>query len=664
MAFGKLSVKNSLHSGVNRREFLGSAMAITVAGVFSGAAAATDVRSPGALVLRKPAETHLDFQSRFCGIRFSRDSCAFSVFSIDALGSGQLHLRPLLPNSESEPRSDFAQLAPAVFTYRAPDQSANAPPLWTITCREKTLRLESRFIVGQRLAPPFTLRLNQSANHATLLGLMNPGERTVQLPCVMHCPDEGSVRIHCSVRSMRLGYDARRRVRPKFVEITFPAATVEHPMVVYDLEVAAIYPALPGIEKDPRFDGFRRNFLNIFQVNPRLHMLANNSSSDACSFTVFKYAEVARRTPALVGNLTALDLLRMTLEQYLGGAKGYGQTGYPTAAQRDADLVPWTAPWSSLDTNPSLLIAACFYVEGTRDWKWARTYYDTLLNWGHEMLAADTNGNGLIEYPATGNSGERPTPDRRPANWWDTITFGHEDAYSNALAYRAATLLAAMARKLSHPQDAAWFATCAAKMRAAYVPTFLNPESGVLAGWKSADGKLHDYAFLFVNGVAITYGLVDHPVANRIMDRLLQKMAQVGYTTFQYGLPGNLIPVRKADYVKHEPGKDKSGTGEPELEDGSDSFQLYENGGATPSHAYWTIKALYTLGRVEEARRIFYPMLETYARGGFQGFDANGRSVDWRDWHGGGHGYEGFLVDSYLPLLAVFDDRQEISSNR
>ena len=55
---------------------------------------------------------------------------------------------------------------------------------------------------------------------------------------------------------------------------------------------------------------------------------------------------------------------------------------------------------------------------------------------------------------------------------------------------------------------------------------------------------------------------------------------------------------------------------------------------------------------MEAARRIFYPMLESYAAGEFQGFCGDGRSKDWRDWSGGCHGYEGFLVDSYLALQA------------
>jgi hypothetical protein len=49
-------------------------------------------------------------------------------------------------------------------------------------------------------------------------------------------------------------------------------------------------------------------------------------------------------------------------------------------------------------------------------------------------------------------------------------------------------------------------------------------------------------------------------------------------------------------------------------------------------------------------------MLASYSRGEFQGFDAKGHSFDWRDWSGGGHGYEGLLVDNYHALLALLDE--------
>jgi hypothetical protein len=312
-------------------------------------------------------------------------------------------------------------------------------------------------------------------------------------------------------------------------------------------------------------------------------------------------------------------------------------------------------PWTSLDSLPSFLIAAGNYVNSSGDLKWAAANFEKLSAWGHEMFASDKDGNGLIEYPGTGNFGDRPTPQRRPANWWDTINFGHEDAFSNALAYRAATLFADLARQLKRNEEADFFAAKAAKLRAAYVPAFLNPETGVLAGWRSADGQLHDYWFTFVQGMAITYGLVDDKTANGIMDKLLAKMKAVGFTNFSLGLPGNLVPVKKGDYVNH-PSNPPERFGQPRLDDGSDGFQYYENGGATGCWAYYTIHALYQLGRVQDARAILHPMLAGYARGEFQGFDANGQSFDWRDWKGGGHGYECLLVDNYHALLAVLDD--------
>jgi hypothetical protein len=595
-----------------------------------------------------------DFASRHYTIGLSRRSPAFTAFTLDSLGRGEVRANPVLSESTTNALWHFAIGGPGLFVYRPPNAAPDSPPVWEVLCREKKLTLRSRFGGDSGLAP-FTLTFNQKSNHATLLGLMQPGERRTALPCVLHLPDMGSARVTCNASGAKLDYDARRYVRPPFVRIAFPPATRERPVVEYDLAVAAIYPHLPGLDNDPRFDGFRRSFLNILQVNPRLQMLANNSSSDVVPFTVFKYSELALRAPPLAKGLTCLDLVRMTLDRYLAGTKGYGLVGYGQVTE-GADIIPWTTPYTSSDSYPSLLIAAGNYVNGAKDWTWARANYPKLAEWAREMMASDRDGNGLIEYPASGNYGDRPTAQRRPANWWDTINFGHEDAYANALAYRGCQMFAEIARRLGHKEDADWFSAKARRLRAAYLPAFLNPDTGILAGWRSADGKLHDYWFTFVNGVAITYGLVDQPQAGSILDNLLRKVTQVGYTNFQLGLPGNLVPVRKGDYALHDTAPEVHGV--PRLEDGSDGFQFYENGGATACYAYFTIKALYQTGRAAEARRIFNPMLRSYAAGEFQGFCANNLSKDWRDWGGGCHGYEGFLVDSYLAFLAVFDELQ------
>jgi len=587
-----------------------------------------------------------DFKSKHLAIGLSRVSPSFSRFAVDSLGQGKLGQNPILAETNAVTGLELKE----TFTYCLKSQ-----PVWKVTCAEKTLTLSSDYAEG--VAPvPFALAFDQKANHATLLGLMKPGVRRMALPCILHLPDMGTLRITCNVPGATLDYDARRAVKPACVRIGFPSATAATPRAEYRLEVVSIYPKLPGIEGNPLYDGFRRDWLNIFQVNPRLQMLANNASSDPCAFTLFEYSDLALHTPPLAEGLTANDLVRMTLDQYLAGMLGYGQIGYGCTPS-EADIISWKTPWRSLDSLPSFLIAACNYVEGSRDVAWGRTNYDKLAAWGREMFADDKDGNGLIEYPGTGNYGDRPQSYRRPANWWDTINFGHEDAFSNALAYRAATMFAALAKQLTHDADAQFFADKAAKLRAAYAPTFMNPATGLLAGWKSKDGQLHDYAFTFVQGMAITFGLLDDKTANSVMDRLLAKMKEVGYTRFDLGLPGNLVPVKREDYVYHDTAPEVHGV--PKLEDGSDGFQYYENGGATACWSYYTVKALYQLGRVADARHIFHPMLQGYARGEFQGFGENGMSRDWRDWKGGCHGYEGLLVDNYHALLAVLDDVKE-----
>lgn len=368
-------------------------------------------------------------------------------------------------------------------------------------------------------------------------------------------------------------------------------------------------------------------------------MLANHVTSDTCAFCYYEYADIAAQTPPLAPGLTAMDMVRQTLDRIIDGANAYGMPGHGAF------------PEFATDTLPSLLIAADDYVLTTKDNAWLTANYDHLKSWADQMLATDKDGDGLIKYMLSGNSGSWPEQlVHRPANWWDTIGFGHEDAYANALAYRALRGMEKLAQQSGHSKDRTRYRAAANKIKKVYFKTFYNPETGVLAGWRSADGQLHDYYFLWVNGIAIHYGLVPKRKANDIMDRLLAKMKEVGYTRFDLGLPGNLIPVARKDYVDHNP---RFGGGHQA--DNSDGFQIYENGGATACFAYFTLAALYDLGRVQDGDKIFMPMLDSFAKGDFQGRDASGMSKDWRTWTGKCWGYEGMLTDNYYALLAVMD---------
>ncbi len=591
------------------------------------------------------ASDDLAYHSNFLNVELSGTAPAFASLVVDALGKNKRNENPIILKDDAG-HMFVGTKSHDVIVYRSIHQQDGGKPLWEVRFSEKTLCISSGYSADNR---PFEMFVNQSINHATVLGEIREMNK-MSFPCLIHFPGMGTFRVTCDRPGASLLVDARRNEEPHFVKIDFPCATLEQQEITYNLEVVCIYPAAAGIDDDPLYDGFKRNYINMFQLNPQLQVLANNSSSDACAFTVYQYSDMAVHTPPFANGLTALDLLRLTLDKYLAGFKGYGMIGFHMFGNEN-NSGDQAVVSDFLDTYPSLLIAAYNYVEGTRDTAWLRRNYQTIKSWAEKMAAYDTDDDGLLEYPLSGNSGSwgnTSSVKARPANWWDTIGFGCKDAYSNALAYRAFAGMEQLALTADDSEAAKNFEKRAAKLKSVYYKTFYNPETGVLAGWKSADGKLHDYYFTFVNGVAITCGLIEKDKANSLMDRILAKMKEVGYTDFSLGLPGNLIPVRREDYAHKE-----KRWGGGEKEDGSDGFQIYENGGATGCFSYFTIKALQMLNRREEADAILIPILRSIDAGNFEGTCSNGMTKDWKTWKGGCWGYEGFLVDNYMVLLAV-----------
>ena len=583
------------------------------------------------------------YHSAYFSIDFAADQPALVALSVDSLGQSKLRPSPLRAPASSEKKYTLRRSGNRL-EYRAVGANPEAPAVWSFDLSAREIHVRSSYS-PQSPPPGLLLNFNPHLNRATLLGLMND-DGGVRLPALLHLPDRGTLRITSSTPGApALPYDALRQPEGQrendYVKVTIPGASAAIPRIDYTLEVVEIHPGSPAFARDPRFDGFRRNWLNIFQLNPRRRALANHAASDVCAFCLFEYSSVAKETPPLAPGLTALDLIRQTLDRYLAGMKGYGIVDY---IPNDA-----TNPYDYTDTYPSLLMASWDYVDGSKDTAWLKANYSGIRQWATKLLAMDADSDGLIEYPVSGNSGIWDKKfSKHAANWWDDIGFGHKDAYGNALAYAALLDISAMARLADRPEDSALYAARATKLRSVYDPTFFDPATGVLAGWRSADGQLHDYYFTFVNSVAIVYGLEPKDKANAIMDRLLAKMKQVGYTHFEYGLPGSLIPIRRDDYLE---GRREWGGGEKA--DGSDGFQIYENGGATACYAYFTIEALYQLGRHAEADAILFPMLKAFDEGAFQGGVPNGRTYDWKAWDGTPYGYEGLLVDGYQTLLAV-----------
>lgn len=575
--------------------------------------------------------------SAYLDVKFSLDHPALLSLAVDSMGGGRVQHDVLSPDKQpsstySVTRGVSSNLAGVGYSEGA--GRPGAAPDWMVESNGRVIRFVSQWQVARKPSP-FTLTFDTHRCYATLLGIFLNDRGDIGLPAVLHLPGFGTLRLTSSGRADAwVGYTSG----PGWIKVSFPAADASHPRVEYRWEVTTICPEVAGTEGDARYDGFRRNWLNILQLNPNRGVLANNTDSDTCGFCYYEYADIALRTPPLAGKLYALDMVRQSLERVLGGMKTYGMPGY-------GDF-----PEETSDTSPSLLIAALDYVEGRGDNAWLRAHYPALRAMADKMLATDNDGDGLIKYVASGNSGtwNEGQPKVRPSNWWDTVGFGHEDAYSNALAYRALQGMARMAGESGNSADAARFGAAATKLHDAYFKAFYDPSTGVLAGWRSADGRIHDYYFTFVNGIAVLYGLVPADKAAGIMDRLWAEMGEAGYTDFRLGLPGNLIPVARKDYAHLNP---RYGGGV--REDNADGFQIYQNGGASACFAYFTIAAFDSVGQHGRAARILLPILGAFDDRVFEGVGSNGLTNDWRKWDGTAEGYEGFLTDNYYALLAV-----------
>ena len=337
----------------------------------------------------EPATQSAQVTSDYLDATVSLAYPGFTGLSVDSLGKE--HFPQVTMRAPAKPWPEVQAIRHGAWIeYRLPGNPGSGPPRWALKIGRQEIQLESRWSAVDP-PEPLVLEAENSACHVTLLGHLEP-DGSVQLPAIMHFPDQGSFRISATPKAVKaLGYATgpgdMGANQAKAVKITFPGATREIPVVKYRWEVVAIHPKVAAIGADARFDGFRRNWLNILQLSPHWRMLANHAASDTCAFCYYEYADIAERTPALAKGAAALDLVRQTLDRIMGGANAYGMPGHGSF------------PEFSADTLPSLLIAAQAYIAGSKDQRWLTTNYARLEAWADKMLATDHDGNGLSNTP-------------------------------------------------------------------------------------------------------------------------------------------------------------------------------------------------------------------------------------------------------------------------
>jgi hypothetical protein len=242
----------------------------------------------------------------------------------------------------------------------------------------------------------------------------------------------------------------------------------------------------------------------------------------------------------------------------------------------------------------------------------------------------------------SGNSGSF----RWSSNAMDVVGFGHYDGYVNALTYRGLRNAGALLRETGETELAARCADAAVRLRTAFAPQLLNPATGWVAGWRSRDGQLHDPAFLWINSVAIAYGLLDHDQAVTALTGLEKLRHEVGASHAQFGLPFNLLPLDARDHMLPQPhmmGRWRS------------TYENYTDGSMGACFAGAYLRALSIYGLREAARAICADLEQGYARGHFN--SGQGGGVEFYRWDGIPTGYEGTFVASWHALYAIAIER-------
>jgi len=358
---------------------------------------------------------------------------------------------------------------------------------------------------------------------------------------------------------------------------------------------------------------------------PEYGGFSNHAAAVNCHVNQHGPLEIAAHNRSLVLSrghsrvFKPLELMRFTVERALldGGGYGYHRNLY-------------------LDSDPVLVAAAGRIMQVDPDLAWLERIEPGLLD-ALERMEASISEEGLVVCrDLSGNSGSF----RWSSNAMDVVGFGHIDGYVNALCYRALRNAAAMLQMIGKPDRAGRCRRLAAGIRAAYAPALLNPDTGWVAGWRSRDGALHDYAFLWVNGPAIVFGLLDEADARRALAGLESLRQRVGPERAEFGIPHNLLPIDPQDHMLPKI-----------IGDLQPTFERYTDGalGAYTLNHY--IRALSTYGFKDNARRLVDEFSEGLLAGSVIGGMESG--VEFHTWEGLPSGYEGTFGPNFAPLYAI-----------
>jgi hypothetical protein len=513
--------------------------------------------------------------------------------------------------------------------------------VWRVSAAGLTLKVErtgTRNLLAWHSAA-WALGLRNSAAPAQVIGQLLPDGETgaVAAPLVLNFPRFGSLEFASKSRDLFLRSDCYRKHDLNVLEVKLGeertreglyrlrrghfAATLTIRPVAPPAQLRADAPAVVR-------RALARTAFTALTFRADTATLSNNGASMHCPICLDTWSAVTLPMGPVLPGFRPVELVRWSLERWLTGGPGYA------AGRLLQDGRAHDAADEYLMTGTAALRGLGDYLRHEATPAWFKKYQTPILQRIAEAQHRDLDGDGLIESPyRTGISGTG----QWSTCWYDVISFGWKDAFSNAILHGALRELAPALKKFGRKERAQELEQWADQLRASFGPAFWNPRNGWFGGWRCQEGKLHDHAFLAVNGAAVVADLVEPDVARQLLRRLLAEAKRVGMPDPALGLPGNLHPIPDED-----------------LADIMRGYPLgyYQNGGRTHAQTRHLVMALYRVGLIREGDRLLTSLCGGLARA--EVFGGNQSGVDWRYWDDRPCGYEGLLTDQFGVLEPIF----------
>ena len=454
----------------------------------------------------------------------------------------------------------------------------------------------------------------------------------------LHFPRYGSLQISTSSDDLLIRSDSVRALDTNTLELKLGEVPLEFgdyllPAGEYSATVvfsahtprlASMVPETPAVVSRM----IDRHALTALPFRTDTATYSNNGASMHCTTTLNDISAIARDLDPLPSGISPMALVGVSLSRWLDGAPSYGSGATSHGSHRLEDEYVHMAA--------NTLVAVGRYLSATSDHAWFARHRGHIISEITRMLERDIDGDGLVESTIRlGNSGEH----QWSTAWSDVISFGWKDAWANAVLFEAWGELAPALRAIGDAETtvlAARVDAAAEALSAAYLPAFFHEETGLIAGWRSKDGELHDYGFSLVNGAACSTELIPRTDARKIMARLREHWNGAGLDDLRNGLPLNLWRI-------------------PESDIGGVVFGLpmggYQQGGCSHHGARVVVDAFDRVGLTEHADELLEALAATIADD--SSFGGLGSGIDWRMWDGTPSGYEGQLAEGFSVLASA-----------